>query len=117
MAFYNLVKATIQPDGSTKADPVLASPEQKRSNWKALVEITDRFNDPGKFTTLPGFEWSSQPKYSNLHRNVIFRSSEEPARDAVLLLRLAVPRGSVGLDGCAAREAARSCSRSPTTAT
>ena len=76
MAFYDLVKATIQPDGSTKADPILASPEQKRSNWKALVEITDRFNDPGKFTTLPGFEWSSQPKYSNLHRNVIFGSSE-----------------------------------------
>ncbi len=32
-AFYGLVKETIQPDGTTKADPTLNAPELKRSNW------------------------------------------------------------------------------------
>jgi len=75
-AFYGLVAETIQPDGTTKPDPTLNTPELKRSNWDEYLRITDRFNEPGKFTTLPGFEWSSQPGYSNLHRNVLFRSSE-----------------------------------------
>ena len=75
-AFYGLVAATIQADGSTKPDPSLNTPELRRSNWDAYVQITDSFNEPGKFTTLAGYEWSSQPNMSNLHRNVIFRSTE-----------------------------------------
>lgn len=75
-AFYSLVSQTIQSDGTTKPDPTLNTPELKRSNWDEYLEITDRFNEPGKFTTIPGFEWSSQPGFNNLHRNVLFRSSE-----------------------------------------
>ncbi len=75
-AFYGLVAQTIQPDGSTKPDPTLDTPELKRTIWDEYVEITDRFYEPGTFTTLVGYEWSSQPNMSNLHRNVIFRSSE-----------------------------------------
>lgn len=75
-AFYGLVAATIQPDGSTKPDPKLNTPELKRTIWDEYIKITDRFYEPGKFTTLVGYEWSSQPNMSNLHRNVIFRSSE-----------------------------------------
>ena len=74
-AFYGLVKETIQPDGSIKADPTLGAPELKRSIWDEYVGITDRFYEPGRFTTLAGFEWSAQPGFSNLHRNVIFRST------------------------------------------
>jgi hypothetical protein len=75
-AFYGLVSKTIQPDGTTKPDPELNSPELKRTIWDEYVQITDSFYEPGKFTTLVGYEWSSQPNMSNLHRNVIFRSSE-----------------------------------------
>ncbi len=75
-AFYGLVAKTIQPDGSTKPDPTLNTPELKRTIWDEYVKITDSFNEPGKFTTLVGYEWSSQPNTSNLHRNVLFRSSE-----------------------------------------
>ena len=75
-AFYGLVAATIQPDGSTKPDPRLNTPELKRTIWDEYIKITDSFNVPGKFTTLVGYEWSSQPHMSNMHRNVIFRSSE-----------------------------------------
>ncbi|MDC9723367.1 MAG: DUF3604 domain-containing protein [Urechidicola sp.] len=75
-AFYSLVKQTIQPDGSTKPDAILNSPELKRTIWDEYIKITDKYNDPGKFTTLVGYEWSSQPNMSNQHRNVIFRSSK-----------------------------------------
>ncbi|MCF6263732.1 MAG: DUF3604 domain-containing protein [Xanthomonadales bacterium] len=75
-AFYGLVSQTIQADGSTKPDPSLNTPELKRTIWDEYVKITDDFNEPGKFTTLVGYEWSSQPNMSNQHRNVIFRSSE-----------------------------------------
>jgi hypothetical protein len=75
-AFYGLVAATIQPDGTTKPDPVLDAPELKRTIWQQYIRITDSFYEPGKFTTMVGYEWSSQPQMSNLHRNVIFRSSE-----------------------------------------
>lgn len=74
--FYGLVAATIQPDGSTKPDPTLNTEELKRSVWDEYLEITDSFNEPGTFTTLAGYEWSSQPNMSNLHRNVIFKSTE-----------------------------------------
>jgi hypothetical protein len=74
--FYGLVSKIIQPDGSTKPDPTLNTPELKRSIWDEYVKITDSFYQPGKFTTLVGYEWSSQPNMSNLHRNVIYRSSE-----------------------------------------
>lgn len=76
-AFYGLVSQTIQPDGSTKPDPTLNTPELKRTIWDQYIEIADRFNDPGTFTTLVGYEWSSQPNMSNQHRNVLFRSSEK----------------------------------------
>ncbi len=76
-AFYSLVKQTIQSDGSTKPDSILNNPELKRTIWDEYIKITDKYNDPGKFTTLVGYEWSSQPNMSNQHRNVIFRSSKD----------------------------------------
>lgn len=75
-AFYGLVSQTIQPDGSTKADSTLNSPQLKITLWDEYVAITDKYYEPGKFTTLAGYEWSSQPNMSNLHRNVIFRSTK-----------------------------------------
>lgn len=75
--FYGLVARTIQPDGTTKPDSTLTTDEIKRSVWDEYVKITDSYNDPGKFTTLVGYEWSSQPNMSNLHRNIIFESSKD----------------------------------------
>lgn len=76
-AFYGLVSQTIQPDGSTRPDPTLNTPELKRTIWDEYIKIADNFYEPGKFTTLVGYEWSSQPGGNNLHRNVIFRSSDK----------------------------------------
>lgn len=48
------------------------------SAWTKLKEAANNFYEPGKFTTFIGYEWSSMPSGSNLHRNVIFRGSEAP---------------------------------------
>lgn len=48
-----------------------------RATWEDIVAATEEFNDPGKFTTLFAFEWTSLVKGNNLHRNVIFRDNPD----------------------------------------
>jgi hypothetical protein len=55
--------------------PYLSDPALYRRNWKKHVETTNRHYEPGKFTTLVAFEWSSLPNSQNLHHNVFFRGS------------------------------------------
>lgn len=64
-------------DGISKgeADPQLADPALMRSMWKEIVTIADKHNEPGKFTTFPAFEWTSNPNSENLHRVVLFENS------------------------------------------
>jgi len=42
-----------------------------RESWDEITEAADRHNEPGKFTALIGWEWSSTPGGANLHRIVI----------------------------------------------
>lgn len=41
--------------------------------WARTIAAAERFNRPGKFTALIGFEWTAQDKGRNLHRVVMFR--------------------------------------------
>ena len=50
----------------------------QRSAWEAKKQNANKHNDPGKFTTLIAFEWTSIPYGQNLHRNVFFRDGEGP---------------------------------------
>ncbi len=43
--------------------------------WDDITKTADRYNEPGRFTALIGFEWTSVPKGYNLHRNVILRDA------------------------------------------
>ena len=49
------------------------TPELVRSNWAEYMATADKFNQPGKFTTLIAYEWTSIPNGRNMHRNVFFR--------------------------------------------
>ncbi len=52
--------------------------ESTKSAWKTNQDATEKYYEPGIFTTLRGFEWTAAPQAGNLHRNVIFRDSQLP---------------------------------------
>jgi hypothetical protein len=54
------------------------SPELQSGNWKRYVATANKYNDPGKFTALIGYEWTSIPNGRNMHRNVFFRNDTGP---------------------------------------
>jgi hypothetical protein len=53
--------------------------------WDDITRTADRFNDPGHFTALIGYEWTSIPKGFNLHRNVVLRDDGSRARQVIPL--------------------------------
>jgi hypothetical protein len=48
-----------------------------RSVWTAYTETAERYNEPGRFTALIGYEWTSVPGGNNLHRVVVFRDGKD----------------------------------------
>jgi hypothetical protein len=57
----------------TSAIPGAAA--MSRTVWQEVIETADAYNEPGKFTTFIGWEWSSIPGGANLHR-VVFTSAD-----------------------------------------
>jgi Protein of unknown function (DUF3604) len=49
------------------------------SAWHHLTATAEQYNEPGRFTALIGYEWTSIPSGNNLHRNVIFRDDKAKA--------------------------------------
>ncbi|NND81762.1 MAG: DUF3604 domain-containing protein [Gammaproteobacteria bacterium] len=48
--------------------------------WNEIVAAAERHNDPGKFTSLIGWEWSSIPTGANLHRVVFTPDGADTAK-------------------------------------
>jgi len=62
------------PDLCADVDVCLAN---ARDTWQRVQDAANAFDDPGTFTTLIGYEFSSLlPDFGMLHRNVIFRGKD-----------------------------------------
>ncbi len=77
-------KKTGKNAGKTGGDTVIGRGRLKgdgftRSVWEQYCAVADRLNEPGVFTALIGYEWTSMPGGNNLHRVVIFKDSAEIA--------------------------------------
>jgi hypothetical protein len=73
-------------EGIAKNRDVINQPKMQRTIWDRQIETADSFNDPGVFTALIGYEWTSinnMKNPSNLHRVLIFK---EDARKAGQIL-------------------------------
>lgn len=51
--------------------------ENIRSAWVDSVKTADEHNQPGKFTAMIGWEWTSQPGGANLHRVIFMPDNAE----------------------------------------
>lgn len=70
-------------DSLMKNDPLIDNAEFKRSIWNEITSLADAANEPGRFTALIGFEWTSMPGGDNLHRVVVYGDDAEQARQLI----------------------------------
>jgi hypothetical protein len=72
----NFSQGTVEPELIA-----LYSPGSKvyRSVWQGVIRDAEAFNDPGRFTALIGFEWTSLVNGNNMHRVVIMRDDADRA--------------------------------------
>jgi len=59
-------------------DPKVVGPLMM-SVWQAYLATAEKYNEPGRFTAMIGYEWTSVPGGNNLHRNVLFRDNKDKA--------------------------------------
>ena len=75
-AFQTIIQAAA--DGRGVQDPKIIRPA-----WEKATTLAEKYNKPGVFTALIGYEFSPHPAGNNLHRVVIFRDDKDRA-DQVL---------------------------------
>jgi len=64
---------------SARKDPLAGNDPITKRMWERLTDAAEKYNSPGQFTALIGYEWTSSPGGNNMHRNVIFRDGKEDA--------------------------------------
>lgn len=73
-------QGTIDPDLLANYSP---GSRRYATLWDSVIDAAEAFNDPGNFTALIAFEWTSLVRGGNMHRNVIFRDGGDRARQVV----------------------------------
>ena len=69
--------------GTGNLPPKLFDRQLGRSVWQTYTSTAERYNEPGRFTALIGYEWTSNNSGNNLHRVVIFRDGKDKADQIV----------------------------------
>ncbi len=62
-----------------KASGFVIDKKFKQQVWNSVVDIAEKYNDPGSFTTFSGYEYSS----GGLHRNVLFAGGPEHTKKII----------------------------------
>ena len=73
----------IRSIGTGTTPKKLFDPHLTRSVWQTYTTTAERYNEPGRFTALIGYEWTSNNGGNNLHRVVIFRDGKDKADQIV----------------------------------
>jgi hypothetical protein len=76
---FGAVMELIGAVASGDVPPVMADGKISSQIWRDYVATADKFNDPGRFSAIIGYEWSAMPGGNNLHRNVLYRDGAELA--------------------------------------
>ena len=73
-------KEMIHAQSNNLLPPYVKDKEIAMTVWQRNTAIQEKYNEPGRFTTLIGYEWTSNyGGGDNLHRNVIFRDGKDKA--------------------------------------
>ncbi len=65
--------------------PRFRDAQLERTVWDTVIDTASEYNEPGTFTALNGYEWSSSPDGNNLHRVVVFRDGPERVKQIIPL--------------------------------
>jgi hypothetical protein len=76
-------KVITMMDDFSSGTPRFRDAKLERSVWDKVVDIATEYNQPGTFSTLNGYEWSSTTDGNNLHRVVVFRDGPDRVKQIV----------------------------------
>ncbi|SLN25975.1 hypothetical protein ROA7450_01081 [Roseovarius albus] len=62
--------------------PPIDNPKATQKAWQHYTALADQYNEPGIFSALIGYEWTSEGG-DNIHRNVIFREDASKANEVL----------------------------------
>jgi uncharacterized protein DUF3604 len=76
----NFSQGTIEPAMMEQYSP---GARRYSTIWDDIILAAEENNEPGVFTALIGYEWTSLVRGGNMHRNVIFRDGADRVRQVV----------------------------------
>jgi hypothetical protein len=82
MAAFEVIEVFGGVTGEKLPDAIL-NKEFQKTIWDRHLEATEKYNDPGRFTAVIGYEWTSTEGGNNLHRNLFYRGDEDEARQVL----------------------------------
>jgi len=73
-------RGPLTPDERAQFNRELHTPEVLGASWEGQIAAAEKYNEPGVFTALIGWEWTSAPNMRNLHRVVFTNVDGDVAR-------------------------------------
>ncbi len=75
---FNLLVQTMNKGSEAKIQG-----DMLKNAWTVMMDLAEKYNDPGKFSAFIGYEWTSQPGGNNLHRVVMFRDGKQTVQSTL----------------------------------